>query len=721
MFPRRWPPPPVTCLTILGLLLSAAPRLAAQGEAGFVNGVVTDSADGHPVESALILVQGTLLRATTNARGEFRLFPVPIGPQAITVQAVGHQSVSAAVRVTGGATVNVEVRMAALTIELPGMVVTASRGEEEQGESPASVAVLGGKELVARNVTTIDEALPYVPGVTFNNDDIAIRGSTGVANGVGSRVLILLDGHPVLTGDGGEVDFESIPLLDLERVEVVKGAYSALYGSNALGGVVNLITSPVSETPATLLRGHFGVYQVPSGRKFTGERLTTQGLTLQHSRQIGGVGVRLFGGRETTDGFTDNGGSRRWLLRAKVASAPGAAHPWDAYAIYAREVDFIFFSWRSADRPFEVDTANRGDNERATKFLTGATITPFIGTHALVRVSPYLNYNTLRNDFRENSDHHNAFKAGGVAQLVVTPSATSSLTAGVDGAHTIVTSNFLGDHNLDDVAGFTQAEVRLLPALKAVAGARLDYHKSRGGAAETVFSPKLGLALRAGDRLNFRASIGRGYRAPSAIEQFVNTTQFGVRVVPNPRLTGERAWSGEVGLTATRGRFWVDASAFESRYRDLISPGAVPGQFGAFQFQNVDRARIRGLDAGVRVWLIRNLLDVQGSYLFLSTEDERLHQPLPYRSRHNVTGTVDALGGLVGVDLRYRSRPEEVLRFPFDPREGVAVVDLRVGYRLLGTGVQLKVSNLFQNQYTNVQERVPGAPRNFSVTAYRGF
>jgi outer membrane receptor for ferrienterochelin and colicins len=709
-------------LSLLGLLLGAAARAAAQEDAGFVNGTVTDSADGHPLESALVLVKGTLLRATTNLRGQFQLFPVPAGPQVILIQAVGYAAWTDSVRVVGGTTVDIAASLAQTTIELPGIVVTASRGEEEQSESPASVAVLSNRELVARNITTIDEALPYVPGVTLNNDDIAIRGSTGIANGVGSRVLILLDGHPALTGDGGEVDFEEIPLLDLERVEVVKGAYSALYGSNALGGVVNLITSPISETPSTLVRAHFGVYQVPSRYKFTDKTLTTQGLTFQHSRQVGGVGLRFFAGRETNDGYTDNNESGRWLVRVKAASAPGATHPWDAYALYAREIDHIFFAWRSPDQPFQVDTANRGDNERANKVLTGATITPLIGAHWLVKLSPYVNYNTLQNDYRENNNHHNAFKAGGTTQVVVTPSPTSSITFGVDGAHTIVTSNFLGDHHLNDAAGFAQTEVRVADPLKVVAGTRLDYHKSTGGAAETSLSPKLGLALRASEALSFRTSIGRGYRAPSAIEQFVNTTQFGFRVIPNPSLIGERAWSGEVGLTASRGRVWFDASAFQSDYRDLIGPAAVPDSgFGYFQFANIDRARIRGVDAGVRLRLLRGLVDFQATYLYLHSEDLKTHEPLPYRSRHNVTGTVDALGGLVGVDVRYRSRPDTVLVYPFDPRKSVTVVDLRLAYRVLGTGLQLKVSNLFQTQYTNVQERIPGAPRNISLTAYRGF
>src|SRR5437762_937962 len=76
-----------------------------------------------------------------------------------------------------------------------------------------------------RNVTTLDGALAFVPGTTFNGSgQMDIRGSTGSAGGIGSRVLMLLDGHPALSGDGGELIFEALPLLDLDQVEVVKGA-----------------------------------------------------------------------------------------------------------------------------------------------------------------------------------------------------------------------------------------------------------------------------------------------------------------------------------------------------------------------------------------------------------------------------------------------------------------------------------------------------------------
>ena len=227
--------------------------------------------------------------------------------------------------------------MRSAAVALPGIVVTASRAPERVEDAPASVAVLSHDEVIARDVNTVDGALPFVPGVTFNGPgQMDIRGSTGSAGGVGSRVLTLIDGHPALSGDGGEIIFEALPLLDLDQIEVVKGAASALYGSNALGGVVNLVTAPIGDRPETVVRAHAGLYQVPSRYQFTDERLNVQGLTLQHSRRIGSIGVRIAADRETSDGFQQNGQYGRWFLRAKVTSAPEAAHPWDAYVMWSR-------------------------------------------------------------------------------------------------------------------------------------------------------------------------------------------------------------------------------------------------------------------------------------------------------------------------------------------------------------------------------------------------
>jgi iron complex outermembrane receptor protein len=217
-----------------------------------------------------------------------------------------------------------------------------------------------------------------------------------------------------------------------------------------------------------------------------------------------------------------------------------------------------------------------------------------------------------------------------------------------------------------------------------------------------------------------RASVGRGYRAPSAIEQFVSAVQEGFRVVPNPALRGETAWSGEVGAAAALGGgLWLDGALFQSDYRDLIGPAPAPGQLLVFQFQNVQRARVRGLDLGAKLGVAGGRLGLEAAYTYLQATDLATGGPLPYRSRHNATLTVAALGGLVALDARYRSRVDTVLAFPRDPRGPITVVDLRLGWRARGLLLQAKVANLLQAAYVDVMERTRGAPRSVLVTAVR--
>jgi len=708
---------------LLSLLLIGE-RLAAQATSGAIAGQIRDGKTGAGLEGARILLVNTPLATASGVAGRFVLGGVTPGRYQLRVAAVGYAPDTLPdITVASGDTARAVVTMHAAAVDLPGIDVTASRRPERVEDAPASVAILSRDEIIQRNVATVDGALAYVPGVTFNGPgQMDIHGSTGSAGGIGSRVLTLVDGHPALSGDGGEIIWEAFPLLDLDQVEVVKGAASALYGSNALGGVVNLVTTPIGDRPEAVVRAHAGIYQVPDRYRFTDQTLNTQGVMVQYSRRLGDLGARIALDRETSDGFQQNGQYGRWFLRAKATSSPASAHPWDAYIMWSRNDAGDFLAWRSQDQPFEVTPGSLGDRSVYKFLLAGATLTPIARSSLLLRVSPYLNHNSNQNYFVENQDYHNATRAGTTVQLSLAAGGRHALTLGADGAGTRVSSNFLGTPWLWDGAAFAQDEVTLGGGFTGSAGARLDYHDTSEGNSEVSLNPKLGLVWHASDRLSARASLARGYRAASAIEQFVSTVQFGFQVVPNPALHGEHAWTGELG-TSSQPLRWLraDATVFWSEYRDLIGPGPAPGQFFVFQFQNVSRARIRGLDLGLRSSLVRDRLDLEASYLFLDTRDQISERALPYRSKHNVTATLNLLRGLAGVDLRWRSRVEEVLAYPLDPRGDITVVDLRFAYRLLGTVLQAKVSNLFQNVYPDVQERVPGAPRNLSLTLYRTF
>ena len=708
-------------LALLALALRAG-AVAAQERTATVTGVVTDSA-GRPLPGATVVLSGTQLRSATLETGEYRLTGAPPGRYAVRVSLIGHQSAErAGVVLEPGAVLHLDFVLSKVLIDLPVVVVTASRAEERPGDSPASVAVLARDAVDRRGAITIDQALPFVPGVIFNNGQVDIRGASGVAGGVGSRVLMLLDGHPILTADGGEVDFNAVPMLDLDRVEIVKGAYSALYGSNALGGVVNTITTPIGPVPETVVAAHYGFYDTPADVRFTTADLTTEDLDLQHSRQLGPLGARLAIRRERSDGFEQDGWLDRWMVRTKLTWPADEAHASSAYAMVTSEDDGNHFVWRSDSEPYAVDPTTAADWSRAQKIMLGANVNAVTTASALLQVNPYVFYNALQNHFHggpDSVDYHRATRLGANAQLALNPWRAHALAFGVDLSRTWVISNFLGKPALDDGALYAQDAIGFSERARGTLGARLDYHGATGGQAEYSLSPKIGMVFRLRPAVSLRASVGHGYRAPAAIEQFVSTTTSGFQVIPNPNLKGETAWFGEVGATATRGGWlWLDGALFDTEYHDLIGPGPAPGLF-VFQFQNVQRARVRGLDLGGKVGLIGGLLGAEVAYTYLDAKDLATGDPLPYRSRHNVTGTVTGLRGLVGVDVRYRSRVDAVLAYPADARGAITVVDLRLAYRVLGTVVQAKVSNLLQAAYVDVMEKNRGAPRSFLFSAYR--
>ena len=167
-------------------------------------------------------------------------------------------------------------------------------------------------------------------------------------------------------------------------------------------------------------------------------------------------------------------------------------------------------------------------------------------------------------------------------------------------------------------------------------------------------------------------------------------------------------------------RVRVDGAFFGSYYDDLIAPGPAPGQPFVFQFQNVSRARVFGLDVGLNSNIVRNWLDAQLTYLYLNSRDLDTDKALPYRSPHNFTATVNVWRQRVGVDVRYRSRIPEVLAYPLDPRGSMTVVDLRGAYDFFNVTWQLKVGNVFNAFYVDVQERTPSAPRSLTLTAVYG-
>lgn len=707
----------------MGALLLPA-SIGAQ-EPPAIRGIVINGETGDPVAGANVLIRATPLRASTAEDGSFAITPLAAGTYTLVVAADGFRTAERPIQPMAAEDPPIRIELERRLFEVPGLTVTANRGTRA-GDAPTSVAVVSGDELERRNVTGLDEALPFAQGVTFNAGEMDIRGSSGISRGVGSRVLMLLDGHRTLGGVTSAIDFGVMPILDVERIEIVKGPHSTLWGSNALGGVVNVITRPPLGGTRTVVRGYYGLFDTPVHLDFSDERLSMRGIQIQHSQKIGSAHATVFVGREGSDGFRQNGEMDRWHVRGKAIFHAESAAPWEFFAAWKLQDLQEFFTWASPERPLEVDPVYLDDWKRDSDLIVGLTARPLVTPRVSIELRPQVQHVRSQNHFHDSDDYHRSTRYGSDLQLSLYTGGRHTVTLGGEAAYTGVSSNFLEPNpGVTDLALFAQDEIDFSEQVHGSIGLRFDTHRASFVENDLAFNPKIGVVYRPSDRLSLRTSLSRGYRAPSVSEQFTSTTVFGFRVVPNLELRGESAWAGEIGATASSpgDRLWFDAGVFWSEYSGLIEVALAPGEaeLFTFQFRNVSEARIRGLDTGVRVGVIPNRLNLGTNYLYLDSRDLESGKQLAYRSRHNLTTTLSAWGDAVGLDMRYRTRPEVVLAYPLDERGDVTLVDLRLNFEVMNVDVQTKVANLLQAEYVDIQERNPGASRSFRVTVTSRF
>ena len=358
------------------LLAATLFPVSAQVPSGAVEGRVVDSVSGAPIPGANVLVPGSLWRTTTNDRGVYHLRGVVPGRYAVRIAVIGFESVTVPVDVHADSTSHVNVGLRKAVVELAEVAVTAGAGAEKPGDTPASEAVISRNEIVNRDVLTVDQALSYVPGVILNNTDIDIRGSTGIAGGNGSRVMVMLDGHPVLSGDGESVDFSALPLLNVDRIEVVKGGYSALYGSNALGGVVNVLTMPVDQSSTAMGSTTDTTTCQASTDSPTDPSATRASSSSDHNESAATSVCGSLWIESPTPAMKRTMARTAGSRTPRMVLNPDGQHPASFYGIYKWENVGNFLGWQNPNHPYQVPPNEANDHSIAARVSLGGRSLP---------------------------------------------------------------------------------------------------------------------------------------------------------------------------------------------------------------------------------------------------------------------------------------------------------------------------------------------------------
>ena len=278
-----------------------------------VSGTVTDTA-GSPVPGVNIIVEGTGTGTAADTGGRYKIENLFSGKYTLKFTAVGYSTVTIDFDLEDKSRV-IDVTLRQKPVESAQVIVTAGKRAQYLSDLPVSADVIHSDEFAKKNISDLENALRYVPGVNMTEDQISIRGSSGYSRGAGSRVLLALDGIPFYTGDTGETIWEMIPTAAIQRVEIIKGAASSLYGSTAIGGVINVITRDIPENPATFIKTFAGVYDKPSYTewRWSPENRFFNGFTLAHSQRFGKMGLELSLTRLEDMSYKQNGFSHKYI------------------------------------------------------------------------------------------------------------------------------------------------------------------------------------------------------------------------------------------------------------------------------------------------------------------------------------------------------------------------------------------------------------------------
>ena len=218
-----------------------------------IKGSVVDSKTQQPLSHASVLVVGTVITTTTDAEGHYALNNLPLGKVKIEVRSAGYRTLRQEVTTERNYTAEQNFELTPDEIALDEVVVSANRSLTLRRESPVIVNVLDTKLFESTHSTTLAQGLNFQPGVRTEDNCTNCGFSQVRINGLdGHYSQILVDSRPVFTALQGVYGLEQIPANMVERVEIVRGGGSALFGASAIGGTINIITKEPSENSAEL-------------------------------------------------------------------------------------------------------------------------------------------------------------------------------------------------------------------------------------------------------------------------------------------------------------------------------------------------------------------------------------------------------------------------------------------------------------------------------------
>ncbi|MFM1932647.1 MAG: hypothetical protein RL226_1950, partial [Bacteroidota bacterium] len=543
-------------------------------------------------------------------------------------------------------TTQLNVAMEEATLNIDIVVVSAGKFEQDLGELTVSMEVLKPNIIENKNTTSVDDVLQQTPGVSIVDNEPQIRSGSGYSFGAGSRVMILMDDLPILSGDAGRPSWGFLPVENLEQIEIIKGASSVLYGSAALSGVINLRTAYPKDEPLTKITSYYGVYSNPqsANAKYWSGQPMQAGIQFLHSRKIGQLDLVVGGNFMGDDGAlgpiinTDQNGAVTDTVKAGFN--PFSVDRYDAESRARMNANLRYRSKSIPGLQFGVNTNWLVGESLATlvwENTSAGLYQAYAGSATRTKqvmgtVDPFIEYfsqNGMRHSIRtrwQKLDNDNDNDQGNFSdvfygeyqfqkQFDTERVKDFTITAGLVAMHTDGESQLYSGDNPDgrnsaqNNAGYLQLDKTFFDRLSISAGLRYEqFTINNDEASKPVF--RSGVNYRVGQATYFRGSYGQGFRFPTIAEKYIQTAVGSLIIYPGTQLDPETSYNAELGVKQgfRVGNFkgFIDAAAFIQEYENFIEFtfgrwGTINDPLFGFGFKslNTGKSKVTGAELSI--------------------------------------------------------------------------------------------------------------------------
>lgn len=506
----------------------------AQDTDAHIYGHVIDKATGEHLPYIVVMLKGTTIGVTTENTGHYMIRNVPEGTFTVEVSAVGYKTLTREVNVRRGRSYEVNFVLEEDYVQIDGVIVSATRSETTRKMSPTLVNVVGMDTYERTNATTVAQGLSFQPGVRVENNCQNCGFQQVRINGLdGQYTQILIDSRPIFSALAGVYGIEQLPANMVDRVEVMRGGGSALFGSSAIAGTINIITKEPVRNSAAISHTTTSIAGSPAFHN-------TTDINASIVSEDNKLGLAVFGQNTAKEAWDANGDGFTEL--SKISGQTVGFRGYVKTGLYSKvtaEYHHLEEFRRGGDNldlpPHEAMIAEQtkhGINTGGLKFDwfskdQNHRLNVFVSLQHIDRES-YYGAGQDPNAYGKTTDLTWVGGAQYVYKMGRCIFMPSDLTVGLE-----YNEDYLRD-NMWGYDRFTDQTVRIASAYAQnewknemwgiLVGGRLDKHSLIDG---IIFSPRANLRFNPTENINFRASYSYGFRAPQAFDEDLHIDNVG--------------------------------------------------------------------------------------------------------------------------------------------------------------------------------------------------